>query len=167
MEIGIWPDYKSVDLLVPVVSYRAQGSFSVSIGLLSAPKDVFLAQLFNQIFLETYLYNRYLKYLFSSPRQAPAKIDSRMCCTRGLRSIAKCDKIYHISQFAALRQGSNDARSTLASSLSFGRPEQHDSLLRKVRECWGLQICRSDSDFERCGCLPLLIRYGRLHVGCI
>lgn len=38
VEMSIWPDYKSVDLLVSVVSYRAQGSFSVSISLLSAPK---------------------------------------------------------------------------------------------------------------------------------
>lgn len=107
VEISIWPDCKSVDLLVPAVSYMAQGSFSVSMNLLSAPKDIFLAQLINQIFLETYFHNRYLKYLISSPRQAPAKIDSPICYTRGLRSIAKCDKIYHISQFAALRQGSN------------------------------------------------------------
>lgn len=43
-----WPDCKSVDLLISVVS-SAQGSFSVSISLLSAPKDNFLAQLFGQI----------------------------------------------------------------------------------------------------------------------
>lgn len=107
VEISIWPDCKSVDLLVPAVSYMAQGSFSVSMNLLSAPKNIFLAQLIDQIFLETYFHNRYLIYLISSPRQAPAKIDSPICYTRGLRSIAKCDKIYHISQFAALRQGSN------------------------------------------------------------